>query len=68
VRVDFLTKISGVNYEEADKEKVIVDIEGMKIPVLHLNHLILSKIGTERTKDKADIEELQKIAALKKKE
>lgn len=26
VRVDLLTKISGVNYEEADKEKIIAEI------------------------------------------
>ena len=30
IRVDFLTKISGVSYADADKEKVIVDVEGME--------------------------------------
>ena len=39
----------------------------MKIPVLHLNHLILSKIANDRIKDKLDIEELQKLKQLKNK-
>jgi hypothetical protein len=60
-RVDFLTKISGVNYNEADKLKILADVKGLKIPILHINHLILSKISNERLKDKLDVEELQKI-------
>ncbi len=65
IRVDFLTQITGVSYEEADKEKIIGNIDGMNIPVLHLNHLVLSKITNNRTKDKFDVEELQKIQKLK---
>ncbi len=64
-RVDCLTRISGVNYEEADVLKEIVDFEGLKVPVIHYNHLISSKITSDRFKDKADIEELQKINRLK---
>jgi len=33
----------------------------MKIPIIHYNHLILSKITSNRLKNKADVEELQKI-------
>ena len=39
----------------------------MNIPILHQNHLILSKISNNRAKDRLDVEELQKIQALKKK-
>lgn len=38
------------------------------IPVLHLDHLIINKLASNRTKDKADVEELQKIMQLKKKD
>lgn len=65
IRVDFLTKITGISYEEADKQKIIGEVNGLSIPVLHLNHLILSKISNERLKDKMDVEELQKIKKLK---
>jgi predicted nucleotidyltransferase len=66
-RVDFLTKITGVGFEEAWKEKVLLPVENFQIPVLHLNQLILSKLSSNRLRDKADIEELQKVAKLKRK-
>lgn len=60
-RIDFLTKISGVTYAEAKSKVNIFKINSLKVPVIHYNHLILSKITSKRAKDKADIEELQKI-------
>ena len=39
----------------------MADIEDITIPVIQYKHLILSKMSSERLKDKADIEELQKI-------
>jgi hypothetical protein len=65
-KVDVLTKVAGVDYETADKEKIIAEVENVKIPFIHVNHLVLSKIGNNRTKDKLDVEELQKIQSLKK--
>ncbi len=67
-RVDFLTHLSGLNYDEANKMKVFLSIEGKQVPVLHLDHLIINKLSSNRIKDKADVEELQKIMQLKKKE
>ena len=66
LKIDFLTKISGVQYEEANAQKVIVEIDGIQLPVLHLNHLVLSKFVTGRLKDKADIDELQRIERIAK--
>ncbi|MGF1924326.1 MAG: nucleotidyltransferase [Bacteroidia bacterium] len=60
-KAEFLTQISLVNFEEANKRKVIAEIDGLAIPFLHLEDLIRSKFNTGRLKDKADIEELQKI-------
>ncbi len=56
-----MTYINMVQWEEADKEKIFVELGSVKIPVIHLNHLILSKINNDRLKDKSDVEELQKI-------
>ena len=67
LRVDFLTRISGVEFDDAFRQKVFLPIENVQIPVLHLHHLILSKISNDRTKDKLDVEELQKIQLIKKK-
>ena len=65
-RVDFLTRINLITFEEANLQKIVADVGGLKIPFLHLNHLVLSKMNTGRPKDAADINELQKIQKLKK--
>jgi hypothetical protein len=60
-RVDCITYVSNVNFEEAFASKVIADIEGIQIPIIQYQHLIQSKISSERLKDHADVEELQKV-------
>ena len=54
-RIDIITKIDGVTYEEADEDKIIVEIEGLKIPVISLEKLIRNKMATGREKDELDI-------------
>lgn len=66
-KIDFITHINQVLFEEADKNKVIFDFEELKIPVINIRELILSKINTGRKKDEADVEELQKILNFKNK-
>lgn len=65
-RVDFLTGMVGLKYDEADKKKVFFSLGQYQVPVLHLDHLIVNKLISGRAKDKADVEELQKIMQLKK--
>jgi len=65
-RIDFLTHISRVDFDEAWKEKQLLPMGEYSVPVLHLHHLILAKMGTGRERDKGDIDELQKINKLKK--
>ncbi len=60
-RVDCLTKISGVKFNEAFEQKIIADFEGINVPIIQYKHLILSKLSSERLKDKADVDELQKV-------
>ncbi|MES2446260.1 MAG: nucleotidyltransferase [Bacteroidota bacterium] len=60
-KAEFLTRINLINFEEANKRKIIAEIDGLKIPFLHLDDLVLSKFNTSRLKDQADIEELQRI-------
>ena len=60
-KIDFLTKINQVSFEDANADKVIAEFENMLVPVINLNHLVLSKINSGRRKDEADVEELQKI-------
>lgn len=60
-RVDCLTYVSNIDFITAHNQKEIIVFEGVTIPIIHYNHLILTKISSDRLKDKADVEELQKI-------
>jgi hypothetical protein len=54
-RIDIITKIDGVTYEEADEDKIIVEIEELKVPVISLEKFIKNKMATGREKDELDI-------------
>jgi hypothetical protein len=59
-RIDIITKIDGVSYEEADEDKIIVEIEELKIPVISLEKFIKNKMATGREKGELDIKTLMK--------
>lgn len=67
-KIDFITQISNVQFEDAIKEVNYIDLENIQVPVIHYNHLILSKLTSTRLKDKADIEELERINQYRKPE
>lgn len=66
-KIDYLTKLSGVTFDEAWRNAIASDIDGLPLKFLHLNDLILAKMSAGRPKDKLDIDELQKIAVLRSK-
>lgn len=53
-RIDIITSIDGVKYGEADEDKIIVEVEGLEIPVLSIDKLIKNKMATGREKDRLD--------------
>ena len=60
-RIDILTSISGVDFPDAWKSRLIVEIEGMSVPVLSLKDLPLNKSSSGRDKDKADIPAIKRL-------
>lgn len=58
-RIDILTSITDVAFEGAWENRVTVRIDGLEIPVLGRSDLIRNKRAVGRTRDMADIEELQ---------
>ncbi len=64
-RIDFLSKVEGLNFEEAFRQKEILHMESYAIPFLRLDDLIANKLLVNRNKDKADIENLIKINKLR---
>lgn len=60
-KIDFLTKVQGVRFDEAEKEKMMLPFGNHSLPIIQYHHLIQTKISTGRAQDKADVEILQKI-------
>ena len=60
-KIDFLTRVQGLQYAEADKEKKMLPMKDQLIPVIQYHHLILLKMLAGRPQDKADVDVLQKI-------
>jgi hypothetical protein len=67
-RIDFLTKISGgVKFNEAYARCSKLSLRGKLVPVIQYQDLIVNKMMSGRPKDKADIDELQKIRRFREK-
>jgi len=66
IRLDILTSLKGVtaSFDECFQMANTLDIEDVKVPVLHINHLIANKKAVNRPKDQLDVLELEKIKAL----
>jgi hypothetical protein len=58
-RIDIITSIDAVSFESAWKDKIIVEIDDLKIPVLSLEKMIVNKESTGRKKDALDAETLR---------
>jgi hypothetical protein len=54
VRIDILTTIDGVSFDEAWDEKEYHDLGGVTVPVISRRHLLINKKATGRPKDLAD--------------
>jgi len=59
-RIDIITSITGVEFDEAYDDCIKVQIDGMEIPVLSLEKLIKNKEATGREKDALDAKLLRK--------
>jgi hypothetical protein len=54
-RIDFLTAIDGVLFEEAWQRREYRQIDGMTVPVLSVRDLLTNKQSTGRPKDQYDV-------------
>jgi hypothetical protein len=58
--------LEGYSFGECLKLAIVADIENIKVPFLHINHLIANKKAVNRPKDQLDVIELEKIIKLRK--
>ena len=59
-RIDIITQIDGVTFEDAYKTKKYIEIENLRVPFLSKKNLIKNKESTGREKDKLDVTILKK--------
>jgi hypothetical protein len=59
-RIDFLTGLTGVRFNEAYAKRVSATIDGMELPIIDRHSLAANKRAFGRPIDLADAEELEK--------
>lgn len=60
VRIDIITEIAGVKFEDAWQDRLEVSLGGHSVPVLSRHHLIVNKTAAGRLQDLADVERLKR--------
>lgn len=58
-RIDIITTASGLQFDEAYKRSISMDLDGIKLRIPCLEDLIQNKLTTGRTKDLADAEAME---------
>jgi hypothetical protein len=58
-RVDVITLVQGVRFEDAWRERIEVDIDGLHTPVIGRAHLIINKRTVARPQDLLDADLLE---------
>jgi len=66
LKIDFLTRVQGVTWEEAMPAIRTFPLGETMIPVVSYQHLITMKMVSPRDRDKNDVEQLQKINKFRK--
>lgn len=60
LRIDILTSIDGITFEEAYFHKNALLLENLEIPFIGINELIQNKKASGRKQDLADVEKLKR--------
>ncbi len=59
-KIEILTNVDGLVFEESYYKKVYIEVENVTIPYIDFEDLIKNKLASGRHKDLADIEQLKK--------
>ena len=59
-RIDILTSVTGVDFEDAWVRRQVIDLDGVQVGVIAREDLIRNKKAVGRLRDLADIEELER--------
>lgn len=60
-RIDILTSIDGVDFDDAWRDRTDTEVEGLKVSVIGRRHLVLNKKAVGRPQDMADVARLEGV-------
>jgi hypothetical protein len=66
LRIDILTQISGVRFEDASPRAITASFDGVPVRVIALDDLLVNKRSANRDQDLADIRALERLRRLRK--
>ncbi|MCC6683207.1 MAG: hypothetical protein IT445_20110 [Phycisphaeraceae bacterium] len=61
VRIDLITNIADIDFEAAWKQRIDVELSGMRVPVIGLSHLIQAKEAAGRPQNLLDVQSLLNV-------
>jgi len=61
MKIQVLTGIDGVTFDECYNKRVVYDSDGLKVPFIGIESLLKNKKASPRAKDKIDYEELKRL-------
>lgn len=67
IELDIMTSMKGLedqSFDDCLRKARMADLDGVKVPFLHINDLIANKKAVYRSKDQIDVLELEKIKKL----
>jgi len=64
LRVDIMMSIPGIRFEDAWKNREVVELDKVKIPFISRSDLIRSKEASGRPQDKIDVDRLKEAEQL----
>ncbi len=71
IELDIMTSMKGLEdmtFSACLEQASIADLDGIKIPFLHINQLIKNKVAVNRPKDQIDVIELERIKKTREEE
>jgi hypothetical protein len=61
IRIDIMTEIAGLTFDDAWRDRVPTRFGGEATAVLSLEHLLVNKRATGRLQDQADVERIEEL-------
>jgi hypothetical protein len=62
-RIDILTDLPGISFDEAWRDRIGIVLDGVAVPVIGKRDLIMNKRTVGRLQDLADADELEKLGS-----